>query len=93
MSRLKLSGPALFVALLVSWPAIQHCVFDHTLSAESMLLRIGLAVLFSMAASACLSAVIDTYRLQNAVRRRREEARDAAGAPRRRTDDEPARSA
>ena len=88
MSRLKLSGPALIVALVVSWPALQHSMIDHTLSVQSMLIRLGLALLFSMVAFACLSAVVDSYRLQNVLRRRREEA----AAPRRRADDEAARS-
>ena len=88
MSRLKLTGPALLVTLVVSWPALQHSVIDHTLPLQSMLIRLGLALLFSMVAFACLSAVVDSYRLQNAVRRRREEA----AAPRRRADDEAAPS-
>jgi hypothetical protein len=89
MSKLKLTGPALLIALFVSFPALRDCLINHTLSTDVMLIRVGLAVIFAMAGVAWLSSVIDSYRLQNLLRRNREEAAAAAGA--RRTDDEPAK--
>lgn len=84
MKRMKLSGPALLLSIALSWSAITHALIDHTLSLDSMLLRVGLAMFFAMAAVETLSFVVDRYRLQNALRRNREEAANA----RRRADDE-----
>jgi hypothetical protein len=89
MSKLKLSGPALLLALFVSFPALRDCLVDHTLSTDVMLIRVALAVLFAMVGVAVVSSVIDSFRLQNLLRIRREEAAAAASA--RRTDDEPAK--
>jgi hypothetical protein len=89
MSKLKLTGPALLIALFVSFPALRDCLVDHTLSTDVMLIRVALAVLFAMAGVACVSSVIDSFRLQNLLRRNREEAAAAAGA--RRADDEAAK--
>jgi hypothetical protein len=86
MSKLKLTGPALLFALFVSLPALRDCFVDHSLSTAAMLIRVGLAVLFAMAGVAVVSSVIDSFRLQNILRRNREEAAEASGA--RRTDDE-----
>jgi hypothetical protein len=89
MSRLKLSGPALLIALFVSLPALRDGFLDHTLSTPAMLVRVGLAVLFAMAGVAIVSSVIDSYRLQNILRHNREQATGATGT--RRTDDEAAK--
>jgi hypothetical protein len=77
MSRLKLSTPALLVALFVSWPAVKDGLFDGTLSMQTMLIRLALALFFGMVAVAVVSSVVDAYRLQNVVRRRREAAMSA----------------
>lgn len=84
MTKLKLTGPAMFIALLVSWSALHHALIDHTLSIQSMLIRVGLAVFFAMTAVAVVSSVVDSYRLQNTMRRKREEA----ASLQRRMDDE-----
>jgi hypothetical protein len=73
MSRLKLSGAGLLLALLVSWPAIQHGMFDHSLAVSAMFIRIGIAVALVMAGQAVLASVIDSYRLQNMIRKNRQE--------------------
>jgi hypothetical protein len=78
MSRLKLTGPALFIAILASWPALEHGLFDHTLSIETMLIRVGIAIALTMIGQAVLASVIDNYRLQNVMRKHREEAGLAA---------------
>lgn len=83
MTRMKLTGPALFVALLLSWPALEHGLVDGTLSTESMLIRVGVALVVAMIGRAFLSAVVDNYRLQNLLRKDREEERLS-----RRSDDE-----
>ena len=80
---MKLTGPALFVALLLSWPALEHGLVDGTLSTESMLIRVGVALVVAMIGRAFLSAVVDNYRLQNLLRKDREEERLS-----RRSDDE-----
>lgn len=80
---MKLTGPALFVALLLSLPALEHGLLDGTLSMESMLIRVAGALVVAMIGRAFLSAVIDNYRLQNLLRKDREEERLA-----RRSDDE-----
>lgn len=74
MSRLSLSGTALFVALLVSWPAIQHGVIDGTLPLEDTLIRVGIAIALAMIAQAVLGSVIDSFRVQNLARQRQKEA-------------------
>jgi hypothetical protein len=88
MSRLKLTGPALLIALFVSLPALRDAFLEHTLSTSAMLIRVSLAVLFAMAGVAVVSSVIDSYRLQNMLRHNREEAGTKAA---RRTDDETAK--
>jgi hypothetical protein len=73
MTKLKLTGPAMLVTVLVSLPALQHGLIDHTLSMQNMLIRLGLATFFSMIALSIVSTVVDTYRLQNTLHRNREE--------------------
>lgn len=80
MSKLKLSGPAMLLTLLVSLPALQHGLIDHTLSVQNMLIRLGLAAFFAMIALSVISMVVDTYRLQNTLHRNREEAAAAQRA-------------
>ena len=80
MSRLKLTGSAMFVALLFSLPALQHGLIDHTLSVQKMLIRVAIAMALAMVGQAILASLIDTYRLQNIVRKRRQEAAGAASA-------------
>jgi hypothetical protein len=87
MTRFKLSGPAFLVAFLVSLPALRHAFIDHTLSMQNALIRVGLAILFGIVAVAVISSVIDAYRLQNILRRRKT---DFAAAVKRRADDESA---
>jgi hypothetical protein len=87
MTRFKLSGPAFLIAFLVSLPALRHAFIDHTLSMQNALIRVGLAVLFGIVAVAVVSSVIDAYRLQNILRRRRTDL----AAAQRRADDEAAR--
>jgi hypothetical protein len=86
MTRFKLSGPAFLIAFLVSLPALRHAFIDHTLSMQNALIRVGLAVLFGIVAVAVVSSVIDAYRLQNILRRRRTDL----AAAQRRADDESA---
>jgi hypothetical protein len=74
MSRLKLTGPVMFIALLVSWPTLQHGLIDHTLSLGTMFIRVGIAMLLAMIGQAFLASVIDSYRLQNVMRKNRQEA-------------------
>ncbi|HEX7106884.1 MAG TPA: hypothetical protein VF218_13030 [Acidothermaceae bacterium] len=74
MSRLKLTGAGLLLALLVSWPAIQHGMIDHTLAISAMFIRVGVAVGFVMVGQALLGSVVDSYRLQNMIRKNRQEA-------------------
>ena len=74
MSRLKLTGGGLLLALLVSWPAIQHGMIDHSLGVSAMFIRIGVAVVFVMVGQALLGGVVDSYRLQNMIRKNRQEA-------------------
>jgi hypothetical protein len=74
MSRLKLTGGGLLLALVVSWPAIQHGMLDHSLAVSAMFIRIGIAVALVMVGQALLASVIDSYRLQNMIRRNREDA-------------------
>lgn len=74
MSRLKLTGAGLLLALAVSWPAIRHGLFDHTLAISAMFIRVGVAVALVMVGQAVLASVIDSYRLQNMIRRNRQEA-------------------
>ncbi|MCL6538685.1 MAG: hypothetical protein K6T28_08910 [Acidothermus sp.] len=83
MSRLRLTAPMLAIALLVSYPALRGGLFDHSISIAEMFIRLGVAVVLVMVARALLDSVIDTYRYQNLMRRRREEA------ARRSTDDAP----
>lgn len=66
--------------LLVSLPALQHGLIDHTLSMQAMFIRVAIALGFAMVAQAILSSVIDNYRLQNLVRKRRQEAAMAASS-------------
>ena len=80
MSRLKLSGAGLLLALLVSWPAIQHGMFDHSLAVSAMFIRIGIAVALVMVGQAMLSSVIDSYRLQNMIRKNRQETAEIKSA-------------
>lgn len=82
MKKLTLTGPALFIALLVSWPALQHGLFDHTLSIQTMLIRVGIAITLAMVGQAFLASVIDSYRLQNVMRKHQEEASMAASEER-----------
>jgi hypothetical protein len=89
MSRLKLTGPALLICLLLSLPALRDGLIDHTLSTSTMLIRVGLAMLVAMAGVAIVSSVIDSYRLQNMLRSSREQTAKEAAA--RRADDEPAK--
>ena len=74
MSRLKLTGPVMFIALIVSWPALQHGLIDHTLSMGTMFIRVGVAIGLAMVGQAFLANVIDSYRLQNVMRKNRQEA-------------------
>jgi hypothetical protein len=74
MSKLTLSTPAIVIACLVAWPALRDGVFEGTLPMQTMLIRVGLALVFGMVCVAVISSVVDTYRLQNVVRRRREAA-------------------
>jgi len=74
MSRLKLTGAGLLLALAVSWPAIRNGLIDHTLAISAMFVRVGVAVVLVMVGQAVLSSVIDSYRLQNMIRRNRQEA-------------------
>lgn len=74
MSRLKLTGSAMFLALLFSLPALQHGLIDHTLSMQTMLIRVAIATALAMVGQAIVASVIDSYRLQNIVRKRRQEA-------------------
>ena len=76
MSRLKLTGAGLLLALAVSWPAIRNGLIDHTLAISAMFIRVGIAVVLVMVGQAVLSSVIDSYRLQNMIRRNRQEAAD-----------------
>lgn len=82
---MKLTMPVLFVALLMSLPALQHGLVDDTLSLESMLVRLGVAVALAMIGRAVLASIVDAYRLQNLVRRNRREqgseASDGDGPP------------
>ncbi|MGH8890998.1 MAG: hypothetical protein ACRDV3_14720 [Acidothermaceae bacterium] len=78
MSRLKLTGSAMFVALLFSLPALQHGLIDHTLPLQTMFIRVAIAMALAMVGQAILASVIDSYRLQNIVRKRRQEAAGAA---------------
>jgi hypothetical protein len=80
MTRLKLTGSAIFVALLVSLPALQHGLVDHTLSLQSMFIRVAIAMGLAMVGQAILASVIDSYRLQNLVRKRRQEALNSASS-------------
>jgi len=80
MSRLKLTGTALFVALVVSWPALQHGLIDDTLSLTAMFIRLGVAVALAMVGQAVLGSVIDNFRLQNIIRKRNQEAGLGHGA-------------
>jgi hypothetical protein len=89
MSKLKLTGPALLIALFVSLPALRDGFIDHTLPVSAMLIRVGLAVLFAMAAVAVVSSVIDNYRLQNLLRSNRDQAATATAA--RRAEDDAAK--
>ena len=70
---MKLTVPVLFVALLMSLPALQHGLVDETLSLQSMLVRLGVAIVLAMIGRAVLAGVVDAYRLQNMVRRNRRE--------------------
>ena len=88
MSRLKLTGSVMFVALLVSLPALQHGLIDHTLSMGTMFVRLAIAMGLGMAGQAVLASVVDSYRLQNIVRNRDRESAVSA-----RSDDEAARGA
>lgn len=74
MSRLKLTGAGLLLALVVSWPAIRNGLIDHTLAISAMFIRIGIAVVLVMVGQAVLASVIDSYRLQNMIRRNQQEA-------------------
>jgi Zn-dependent protease len=74
MSRLKLTGPVMFLALLASWPALQHGLIDHTLSLEAMFTRVGIAIALAMVGQAFLASVVDSYRLQNLMRKNRQDA-------------------
>ena len=74
MSRLKLTGAGLLLALAVSWPAIRNGLIDHTLAMSAMFIRLGIAVVLVMVGQAVLASVIDSYRLQNMIRRNRQEA-------------------
>ncbi len=74
MRRLKLTGPVMAVALLVSWPALQHGLVDHTLSVQTMLIRLGVALALGMVGQVFLVSVIESYRLQNIMRKNRQEA-------------------
>ena len=74
MRGLKLSGAGLLLALVVSWPAIQHGMIDHSLAISAMFIRIGIAVALVMIGQAVLANVVDSYRLQNMIRKNREEA-------------------
>lgn len=74
MRGLKLSGAGLLLALVVSWPAIQHGMIDHSLAISAMFIRIGIAVALVMIGQAVLASVVDSYRLQNMIRKNREEA-------------------
>lgn len=74
MSRLKLTGAGLLLALVVSWPAIRNGLIDHTLAISAMFIRLGVAVVLVMVGQAVLGSVIDSYRLQNMIRRNRQEA-------------------
>ncbi len=80
MSRLKLTGAGLLLALAVSWPAIRNGMIDHTLTISAMFVRVGVAVALVMAGQAVLSSVIDSYRLQNMIRKNRRDAMDAKSA-------------
>jgi Zn-dependent protease len=79
MSRLKLTGSALFVAVLVSLPALQHGLVDHSLALSTMFIRLGIAMLLAMVGQAVLASLVDSYRLQNIIRER---AKQAAAAKR-----------
>ncbi len=74
MSRLKLTGAGLLLALVVSWPAIRNALIDHTLAMSAMFIRLGIAVVLVMVGQAVLASVVDSYRLQNMIRRNRQEA-------------------
>jgi len=80
VSRLKLTGAGLLLALLVSWPAIQHGMFDHSLAISAMFVRIGIAVALVMVGQAVLASVIDSYRLQNLIRKNRQETAEIKAA-------------
>ncbi len=87
MSKLKLTGPALLITFLVSIPALRDAFINHTLPTSTMLIRVGLAVFFAMIAVAFISSVVDSFRLQNALRHNREEAAATAAELRRLTDE------
>lgn len=70
---MKLTGPALFVALLLSWPAIQHGLLDGTLSTPEMLVRVGIALALAMIGRAFLAGVVNHYRLHNLLHKERDE--------------------
>lgn len=74
MSRLKLTGAGLLLALVVSWSAIRNALIDHTLAMSAMFIRLGIAVVLVMVGQAVLASVVDSYRLQNMIRRNRQEA-------------------
>ena len=74
MSKLKLSGPASFIALVLSLPALRDTFIDHSLSIATMFVRVALALLLAMAGVAWVASVVDSFRLQNILRRNREEA-------------------
>jgi F0F1-type ATP synthase epsilon subunit len=73
MTRLKLTGAGLLLALVVSWSAIRHGLIDHSLAISTMFIRVGVAVALVMVGQAVLASVIDSYRLQNMIRRNRQE--------------------
>ncbi len=74
MNRLKLTGPVMLVALLASWRALEHGLIDQSLPLSTMFLRLAVAIALAMAGRAVLVAVVDTYRLQNLVRKNRQDA-------------------
>jgi hypothetical protein len=73
MSKLRLTVPAMLAALVMSFPALQHGLVDDTLPLDLMLIRVGVAMALAMVGRAVLAGVVDSYRLQNIVRRNRRE--------------------
>lgn len=70
MGNFRLSGMALLIAAIVSFPALESAFVDHTLDARSALIRFAIALVLAMGAIAVVESVVANYRAHNILQQR-----------------------